>query len=63
MIDDNELTGPIPTEIGLLAALESMNLGKWLFSLFTVLLLDKTNSLYASNFLSLILHLQNCNRW
>ena len=50
MIAENGLTGSIPTEVGLLAELASLMLGKQLFSDLLLNYLKQTDSLHASNF-------------
>ena len=50
MTGDNELTGPIPTQIGLLAALEYLNLGKKNVFCFTIMLWNESYSNDASDF-------------
>ena len=57
LIVENELTGPIPTEVGSLTKLEyKLRLSKQLFSPFvTIMFWNKTDSHYVSKFVCLIL--------
>ena len=55
MIDYNELTGSIPTEVGLLTELTSLGLCKRLFSVLLVCFeIKQIHSFFASNLFSLI---------
>ena len=56
LIVENELTGPIPTEVGSLTKLEyKLRLSKQLFSPFvTIMFWNKTDSHYVSKFVCLI---------